>query len=258
MRLLGRSALIVGLSLMTAACGRKGPLIYPDMLVPAAPAAVTALQSGSSVKLQLTLPDKDRGGRPLQGMAVAGVKISRRAAETGLKDVCRSCMTDYRLFQTLYLDHLPAAAQRLGSRLVVLDGDVSSGNSYSYSIVPFTADGIDGSSSPTVDVRMVPSLPAPALKAESFPTEIKLQFSIQALISGRLLGYNLYRSSGAGTRSYLPLNAEPLQGNEYVDRTLERGVKYRYSARALIMPETEDIAESAESDGVEGMLKDDE
>jgi len=256
MSVLGRSALVIGLSLMAAACGRKGPLIYPDMLIPAAPAAVTALQSGSSVKLQLTLPDKDRAGRPLQGMA--GVKISRRAAKTGLTDVCRSCMTDYRLLETLYLDHLPVAAQRLRSHLVVIDSDVSSGNSYSYSIVPFTADGVDGASSTTVDVRMAPPLPAPVLKAESFPTEIKLQISTQSLISGRLLGYNLYRSSGAGARSYLPLNGEPLQGNEYIDRTLERGVRYRYSARALFMPATGDMAESVESDGVEGMLKDDE
>lgn len=254
---LGRSALIVGFSLMATACGRKGALIYPDMLVPAAPAAVSALQSGSSVKLQFALPDKDRAGRPLQSV-VAGVRISKRAAETDQRDVCRSCMADYRLFRTLYLDHLPATSQRFGSRVVVLDSDVNAGNSYSYSIVPFTPDGVDGSSSPTVDVRVVPPLPPPVLKIESLPTEVKLQISIRPLIAGRLLGYNVYRSSGATARSYQPLNREPLQGNEYVDGVLERGVKYRYSARALIMLASGDIAESVESDAVEGMLKDDE
>lgn len=253
---LGRSALIVGFSLMATACGRKGALIYPDMLVPAAPAAVTAQQSGSSVKLQFALPDKDRAGRSLQG--VAGVRISKRAAETDQRDVCRSCMADYRLFRTLYLEHLPSTTQRFGSRLVVLDSDVSAGNTYSYSIVPFTADGVDGTSSPAVDVRMAPPLPAPVLKIESLPTEVKIQISIPPLIAGRLLGYNLYRSSGAAARSYQPLNREPLQGNEYVDGALERGVKYRYSARTLIMQASGGIAESVESDWVEGMLKDEE
>lgn len=251
-----RSALVIGMSLMATACGKKGPLIYPDMLVPAAPTAVAALQSGSAVKLQFALPDKDRAGRPVQG--VAGVKINRRAVEAAQKDVCRSCMTDYRLFRTLYLDHLPDNTQRFGNRLVILDGDVSAGNSYSYSIVPFTTDGVDGASSPTADVRVATPLPAPALKIESLPAELKLQISSQPLKFGRLLGYNLYRSSAATARSYQPLNREPLKGNEYVDAGLERGVKYRYSARALIMQASGDIAESTESTEVEGMLKDDE
>jgi predicted small lipoprotein YifL len=256
MKALGRSALVVGFSLMATACGKKGALIYPDMLVPAAPAAVTALQSGSSVKLQFTLPEKDRAGRPLHG--VAGVKISRRAAESAQKDVCRSCMTDYMLLLTLYLDHLPANTQRFGNRLVVLDSDVTAGNIYSYRIVPFTTDGVDGASSPTADVRVATPLPAPFLKIESLPAEVKLQISSQPPITGRLLGYNLYRSPAATARSYQPLNREPLKGKEYVDGVLERGMKYRYTARALIMQAAGDIAESAESIEVEGMLRDDE
>lgn len=32
------------------ACGKKGALIYPDMLVPAAPSAVSAQQSGTTMK----------------------------------------------------------------------------------------------------------------------------------------------------------------------------------------------------------------
>jgi predicted small lipoprotein YifL len=251
-----RSALVLGVSLMATACGKKGPLIYPDMLVPSAPAAVTAQQSGSVVKLQFALPDKDRAGRAVQRLA--GVKISRRVAEIAQKDVCRSCLTDYRLFQTFYLDHLPANTQRVGSRLILLDDDVRIGNRYSYSVVSFTADGLDGASSPIADVGVTAPLPAPSLKSESFPTEVKLHFSYGPLISGRLLGYNLYRSSVATARSYQPLNREPLKGNEYVDSSLERSVKYHYSARALITLASGVVAESAESQDVEGMLKDDE
>lgn len=256
MSAIGRSALIVGLSLLTTACGRKGPLIYPDMLIPAAPAAVTAQQIGSAVKLQFTLPDKDRGGRSVQG--VTGVKISRRVAEADQKDFCRTCMADYRLFLTLYLDHMPVFTQRYGNRVVLIDSDVSAGNSYSYSIVPFTADGVDGATSPTADARVAQPLPAPVLKIESFPTEIKLQFSSQTPVSGRLLGYNLYRWAAATVRSYEPLNREPLKNNEYIDGGVERGVRYRYSARVLMEPESGGVVESAESQEVEGMLKDDE
>lgn len=256
MNRLERCVLLAGLLLTATACGKKGPLLYPDMLVPAAPSAVTVQQSGSAVKLRFALPDKDRAGRPVQG--VAGVKINRRVVETAQKDVCRSCMTDYRLFRTLYLDLLPAETQRFGNSLVILDNDVSAENSYSYSIVPFTTDGVDGASSPTPSVRVVAPLPAPVLKIETLPTEVKLFFSSQTLLTGRLLGYNLYRSTADKARSYQPLNREPLKGNEYTDVGLERGVKYRYSARSLIVLELGDIAESAESNEVEGMLKDDE
>lgn len=256
MRGIGRSLLVVGLSLMATACGRKGPLLYPDMLVPAAPVAVTAQQSGSVVKLQFALTDKDRAGRAMHG--VAGVKIIRNVAETVQKDVCRSCMADYKPFQTLFLDHLSTNAQRFGNSLIVIDSDVVSGNSYSYRIAPFTVDGVEGSLSPPVKVRVATSVPAPVLKIESLPAEIRLQLSVHPLIAARMLGYNLYRSSGATARSYLPLNRGPLKSNEYVDGAVERGVKYRYAARTLIVRPSGDIAESAESDVVEGMLKDDE
>ncbi|MGB9082072.1 MAG: hypothetical protein WCD00_12305 [Desulfuromonadaceae bacterium] len=256
MKSLGRSALVVGLSLLATACGRKGPLIYPDMLVPAAPVAVTALQSGSAVKLQFSLSDKDKAGRPVQG--VTGVKISRRAVEADQRDLCRSCTTDYRLFRTLYLDHLPTDTQRFGSRLILLDSDVNAGNIYSYSIVPFTVDGVDGAASAVADVHIGAPLPAPAVKIELYPTEVRLHFSVQPPVSGRLLGYNLYRRPVAAVRSYEPLNREPLKGSEYIDSALERGIRYLYSARALMVLEAGGVAESAGSPEVEGMLKDDE
>ncbi|MFA7402462.1 MAG: hypothetical protein WC007_00605 [Pelobacteraceae bacterium] len=251
-----RSALVVGLSLMATACGRKGPLLYPDMLIPAAPTAVVAHQSGSVVKLQFALPDKDRAGHSVQGLA--GVKISKRAVDTAQMDVCRSCMTDYRLFRTLYLDHLPADTQRFGSRLILLDSDVTAGNMYSYRIVPFTADGEDGASSPTVDATVAVPLPAPVLTIESHPTELKLRFSSHTPISGHLVGYNLYRTTLTGAKLFQPLNSEPLKGSEYVDSALERGVKYRYSGRELLRLPEGNVVESVESVAVEGMLKDDE
>ncbi|MDD2899382.1 MAG: hypothetical protein PHI31_11790 [Desulfuromonadaceae bacterium] len=249
-----RATLVISMSLLAVGCGRKGALIYPDMLVPAAPSSVAAHQSGSSVKLQFALPSKDRAGRPMKG--VAGVKISKRALDGSQQEVCRLCMTGYQLFRTVYLDHLPGDTQRFGERLILIDNDVAAGNNYSYSLVPFTAEGIDGAVS-AADVRVVAPVPAPAVRIESFPTEVRLLLSSQYR-GGHLLGYNVYRSTVAGTRSYQPLNKDPLKGDEYVDSALERGVRYRYTARSVFVQETGGTAESAESRELEGMLKDDE
>ncbi len=252
----GRSALIICFSLLSAACGRKGALIYPDMLVPASPAAVSGRQSGSAVKLQFVLPDKDMSGRPVKG--VAGAKISRMASEAGHKDLCRSCLADYLLLRTLNLDHLPTDTELIGTLLVMLDVDVKAGNSYSYRIIPFTADGIEGAPASISDVHVVPPISGPYFKIESLPTEIRLQFAVQSPLSGRFLGYNLYRSPVAGTRSFQPLNRLPLTGNEFMDSGVERGMKYRYAARILLELETGNIVESLESAEAVGMLKDDD
>ncbi len=252
----GRLALIICFSLLSAACGRKGALIYPDMLVPAQPAAVSGRQSGSAVKLQFVLPDKDMSGRPIKG--VAGAKISRMSSEAGQKDLCRSCLADYLLLRTLHLDHLPTGTERSGNRLVMLDSDVKAGNSYSYRIVPFTVDGVEGAPAAISDVRVVPPISGPDLKIEPLTTEIRLQFAVQSPLSGRLLGYNLYRSPVASARSFQPLNMLPLAGNEFVDSSVERDAKYRYAARMLLELTTGNIVESLESAEVVGMLKDDE
>lgn len=257
MRYMGYSVLVAGVSLVAAGCGKKGALIYPDMLVPAAPTAVTAIQSDAAVKLEFVLPGKDRAGRPVNGLA--GVKISRRSTDAGQKDFCRSCLTDYILLRTVYLDHLTTDTERVSGHMVLRDSDVSPGNVYSYRVVPFTADLIEGVPSAVADARIDAPLAAPRLKMESFPTELKLSFSSTAAIrTGRLLGYNVYRSSGTAPRSFLPLNREPVKGSVYVDSGLERGVKYRYSVRALYSRAAGDIAESMESNEVEGMLKEDE
>lgn len=256
MSTLGRSALVIGLAMMATACGRKGALIYPDMLIPAAPTDFTVHQSGSGVKLQFALPGKDRAGRAVQGLT--GVKIKRRTSEAGAKDVCRSCTEDYLLLRTLYLDHFGDDSERLGNSVIVVDNEVNAGKLYSYRIVPFAGDGVDGTPSPAMDILVSAAFPPPFVTAESLPTEIRLHISFSHPIAGRLLGFNLYRASVQNRRSYQPLSREPVKGTEYVDAVLERGVKYRYSARAVIMSDSGNVIESSGSDEVEGMLKDDE
>lgn len=248
--------LSVILILALSACGKKGPLHYPDMLVPGAPGAVTISQNGSTVKLQFVLPDKDRGGRKLYGLA--GVKISKRQSDAPREQLCNSCLSDYFLFRKLDLGLLPEEVQRFGSRVVILDSDVSTGKTYSYSLVPFAADGSDGSSSAPVSISPVAPTPAPVIKAESFPTEIRIAFASLPPVSGRFVGYNIYRRTQKDIVSYLPLNREPFSGKEYIDSGLARNTQYSYSARSVVRQGNGDMVESLLSNEVAGMLKDDE
>lgn len=251
-----RLILFLCLTLFITACGKKGALIYPDMLIPSAPEEVTAHQSGSLVKLKFIVPAKDRAGHTINN--ISGFKISKRTNDLSQKDVCQYCKSDYSLFRTLYLDILPPDTQISGGLVVTLDNDVNEGHIYSYTVVSFTKDRVEGIASAAAEVRFGLPEAAPSIAIESFPTELKIHISSSAINNRNLFGYNIYRFSAKNPKSYQPINTEPVKSNEYIDNQLERGVTYKYTARELILKESGDISESLDSKEVEGMLKDDE
>jgi predicted small lipoprotein YifL len=238
------------------ACGKKGALIYPDMLVPVAPSATSASQIGGSVKLQFVLPDRDRAGRTLHDLA--GVKISKRTSNTQETQDCSSCMSDYHLFRTLYLDTPTEGVLRFGNRILVLDGNVTAGKTYSYIVVPYTKEGFDGIASPQTSVTIVQPTTPPVLNAESFPTEIRVSFVSSPPVAGSFIGYNIYRTTQQNETTYMPLNREPFTGAAYIDSALERNTTYYYAARTVLKLESGSVVESLVSNSVEGMLKNDE
>jgi predicted small lipoprotein YifL len=238
------------------ACGKKGALLYPDMLVPAAPANTVASQIGSTVKLQFLLPETDRSGRRL--LDLEGVKINKLESGSTNVQVCTSCMTEYRLFRKLYLDLLPDGTERHGNRIILLDDEVSAEKSYSYVVVPFSKGGIDGLASPQVSIQVVQPILPPILKAESFPTEIKISLVSLPPVAGSFIGYNVYRTTEQEKLPHLPVNKEPISGNDYVDIGLERNVKYHYMARSVVKLQSGNLVESPASNVVGGILKNDE
>jgi hypothetical protein len=248
--------MIAALLLNTAACGKKGALLYPDMLVPDAVTSVVTYQSGASVKLLFNVPENDRAGRKLADLA--GVRISRQVQDALQEQACRTCLTDYQLFRTLYLDLLPEGTHRSGNRILYVDGEITTGKRYSYSLVPFTKGGISGPASNPTATDVIPALPPPVIQAESFPTEIKLTFPDTPPEVGSLVGYNLYRTTTKGEYPLMPINREAMSATVYLDSRLQRGVRYYYSARALVKLGSGAVVESRASNEVEGILKDDE
>jgi hypothetical protein len=158
----------------------------------------------------------------------------------------------------LYLDLLPDDTNRSGNRILYVDGEITAGKRYSYSLVPFTKGGISGPVSTPAVTDVIPALPPPVIQSESFPTEIKLTFAGKPPEIGSHVGYNLYRTITKGQYPLLPINRETLSTAVYPDSRLQRGVRYYYSARALVKLGSGAVVESLASNEVEGMLKDDE
>jgi predicted small lipoprotein YifL len=242
--------------LLLTACGKKGPLVYPDMLVPAAPSNLSAQQSGNSIKLSFVIPSKNLAGQTIAGLS--DITILKRDDPTGQSPGCSSCLSDFSLFRKLNLDLLPTGVQRYGNLLVLLDGDVQSGRTYIYRVSAVTRDYQEGALSAPVSADMVATPLPPSLQVISQPTEIHLEFSGLPPGEGIIIGYNVYRTLKGNDFPLLPLNREPLPGNRFVDVGLERGTSYIYGVRTVLRLPSGSKVESGLSNQAEGRLMDDE
>ena len=244
-----RAILLFIAALALTACGKRGALIYPDMLVPAQPAAVSARQAGQAIRLSFTLPRKDRAGREIKDLS--GVKIFRRVTVAGQESGCNACTEDFALFRTLYLEPLSGnGVQRNGSQIQLLDSDVRGGETYSYTVTPFTADGIEGQASPRVTATMVTPPPPPGLTAVPDPIQIELVMAPASVEQGTFVGYNIYRAVQGERLPYVPLNPEPVRGPSYLDGTLDRRLSYLYAARTVVRMADGSLVESELSNQV--------
>jgi predicted small lipoprotein YifL len=237
-------------------CGKKGPLLYPDMLVPAAPSAVSAQQSGTSMKLSFILPTKDLAGRNFTG--ITGITIIKRDEPAGQNPSCSNCTTDFSPFRKLNLEPLSPNTQRYGNLLVLLDVDVQTGRLYTYRVSAVTKDNQEGTLSAPVAAVMVNTPLPPVLQTISQPTEIQLEFAGVPPSEGVIAGYNVYRAFKGESFPFQPLNREPLADKRFVDVGLERGTTYVYGVRSVVRLPAGGMVESGLSNAVEGRLKDDE
>jgi predicted small lipoprotein YifL len=249
-------ACLLFIALSITGCGRKGPLIYPDMLVPAAPSSLSVQQSGNSMKLSFVIPSKDKAGRTITGLS--GITVVKRDEPSGLGPVCNSCPSDFLPFRQINLDLLTPDTLRYGSLLVLLDGNVQKGRTYTYRVSAVTKDGQQGAVSAPVAADMLASPQPAVLKIINHPTEIQLDIEGLPPVEGVIAGYNIYRTVKGEAFPLLPLNREPLPGNRFMDVGLERGVTYSYGVRTVVQLPTGGRLEGDLSNEAEGRLKDDE
>ena len=238
--------------LATTACGKRGALIYPEMVAPAAPTDVSALQTGSEVKISFQLPQKDIAGRSLSSLA--GVNLFKQGSDTQSGEACMACSPQFPLFGTIYLDHPGNAVQRYEDRFILLDNQVDEGVDYAYFVQSFLYDGTVGLASSPVKVSVFPTLQAPLLKAVSEPTEIRLELSAHHSAAGSFVGFSIYRSIKGQPFSYLPYTKEPVTSSTFMDFGLNHQEVYLYQAKTVIRMPNGVLVESAASDVVEVQL----
>lgn len=237
---------ILLLLLLLSACGRKGALLPPEALVPAAVQDLQVQQTGEEFRISWSAPGKEKGGRPLRDLS--GFKLLRRTVTADGSD-CASCPDSWQLLTTVDLA-LPGQTVQGGGWFSYRDRGLPPGSKSQYRLLALSRSG--GISSPATSPvkKLQPLVTPPGLKGAVLPAGIRLEFDFTAVAPAKLVGFNVYRRSTAKEAATLPLNSRPIVQSFWDDQQIEFGRTYRYSAAALVELEGE-IVESLPSPEVE-------
>ena len=106
---------IVLTTLLLSGCGKKGPLMPPEALAPAAISDLRVAQKGELFQLSWSRPAREAGGGALRDLA--GFQLFRREVLTQAED-CEACPDAYRLLKAVDPEYLQEV-RRVGDRVDV-------------------------------------------------------------------------------------------------------------------------------------------
>ncbi len=245
-----RSVLLTTTLLCTAGCGKKGPLLYPDMLIAQAPQQPLVEQSGAGLRVSFLLPEKDKAGRNLKDLEF--VRISRRVCDKG---TCQGCKDPYHELQRIDPSS-PAPAELVGKRMTWTDREVRLNEVMQYRLQTVQKGGVVGIPIDTLSIRVTKPLEVPKFTVRSvFGGKIMLEVAGSAPDGTTLVGYRIYRAEGEA----LPQLLIVLDGAtiSYEDQAVQRGITYRYEARTVVRRADGIIAESSASPVISASVTDD-
>jgi predicted small lipoprotein YifL len=236
--------------LFLVGCGKKGPLLYPDMLIAQAPQQPLVEQSGAGLRVSFLLPDKDKAGRNLKDLEF--VRISRRVCDKG---TCQGCMAPYHELQRIDPSS-PAPAERVGKRMSWTDRAVRLNEVMQYRLQTVQKGGVAGFPIDTLSIRVTKPIEVPKLTARSvFGGKIMLEVAGSAPDGTTLVGNRIYRAEGETLPQLLvALDAATIS---YEDQAVQRGITYRYEARTVVRRADGIIAESSGSPVISASVTDD-
>lgn len=230
--------------LLSAGCGKKGPLIYPDMLIAQPPQHLTLEQSGSALKLSFDLPDKDLSGRRLADLDA--LLITRRAYRGSDSISCQDTFSDLHKIDLAS----PSPAVRQGNHITWVDTDTRRGERYQYQVKTVQRGVVGGNVVSTALATVLAPPTPPELKAEAvFGGFVKIDLVGTLRQGAALVGYSLYRSVGTDGKLQL-LASLPREVSHYEDQAVQHGSVYRYVARMSVKRTDGIIAESEPSNQV--------
>jgi hypothetical protein len=232
-----------------AACGKKGPPIYPEMRLPRPVADLAGLVEDGAIQLTWTNPRQRADGTRLRALGAAHVFRYETAGDDEPKVAVleRGRVAWYTEVGTIRLDLPPPAAGQPppagparvdGERVRFTDRDrLVPGHRYTYVVTVEDLQGRMSPPSPRVTVAFVapPETPT-ALRAEAGDHQVRLSWTPSArFIDGTPaadVGYEILRGAAAESVTEL-VTPRPIDAAEFVDRSVENDRTYFYAVRPV-------------------------
>jgi len=228
-------SLILLLLCLSLSCGKKGPPVAPESLVPAAVSDLRAWVREGTVTLQWTAPKRTAQGLRLEDLR--GFRVFRRALPIASWD-CPTCPLDFKPVARIDLDS-PKEARIEEGRVIWEDSSLQAETEYTYFVVGYNSDRLPGPESNQVTLFWDIPPPAPSqlrIRSENMALALSWDFSPR-LSDGRVIAgpfsFNLYRQEGGEPFRVFPLNPEPIWETRFLDSGLENGKAYTYQVRAV-------------------------
>lgn len=244
--------------LTLAGCGKKGPLIYPDLLVPEPPPFTQAEQFGTVAKVSFNLPAKDLAGRRLKDKELGGVRVSRLVMQSQSAADCKVCPDEFREVKNIDLEFPGPDVVAVGSRLVWTDSDVALGKQYSYRLVGYLKGGTSGTPTSVVSVALREPPQPPTLRIRSAQGALLVAVELPEFFEGdgEIVGVQIYRTLlEPGELEQLVATVSPLKPT-YQDLAVRQGARYRYNARTVFKNAGGGTAVGSASAAVEAVVSD--
>lgn len=211
------------LMFLIAACGRKGPLVKPEALVPEKVRDFKVRQKVDHLLFSWTIPGKLVSGGKLTDLS--GFRLFIR---NGLMDGagCQDCLNGWKQEGSFDLEYLQGAV-RIGSTLYYSTPAPPPGVERSYRIIAYTKSQTESQPS---DLQFTgrESLSPPVVNISPTYATLAMEFIPPPLPEGyHLTGYSIYRSLPGEPVPMIPY-ATVASGNRFEESRLEMGIRYSW------------------------------
>lgn len=246
--------------LLIPACGKKGSIQPPLVLVPQQVETLKAFQRGSRIVLEWTNPESYIDGRPLAGISEVEVWLEERSAKPSpAAAIPHGGSFDARAKRAAVIK--PEGKTPILSFFYPLDSSAGWADKTFVFAVRVREAGKRRLSDFSDEVAVKPQpLPSPPSRvwAEVFVDRIDVRWDAPAAnfdgsSPARIKGYNVYRIDKSG--KLLCLTAAPISETVFADRDFLFGQAYRYLVRAVALA-AEQPLESEDSPPVDVLPRD--
>jgi fibronectin type 3 domain-containing protein len=217
--------LLIILMLLMGACGKKGPPIPWETVVPKRIVDLEAIPRDGGLFLEWTSPKENTDKSPLTNLAKIQILRSEGILING---ECRGCGEKP---QVIYERKVEVKEEMAGKKITVFFDNLEAGKVYVYQVISINRRGYPSSPSNPVTVYWEPPPQPPGMvRGEQGDRGVDLYWEP---VEGAT-GYNVYRRmEGENEFPFNPLNREPLKLTQYTDLGVQNNIKYIYSVRAV-------------------------